>query len=805
MAPPNCLRSFARHQANASCRPRLALQNTKSQVVGLLGWCAAAILSTSPLLVDAAERGNPALSAPAESSASAPRLQTLGPTVVPTQAPSAAALGRPRIGLVLSGGGARGLAHIGVLRVLREMRVPVDIVVGTSMGCVIGGAYAAGRSVEELEDIMRGILWESVLADRPERDQLSFRQREEDLILPSRIEFGVGRSGATLPPAAAGNAALELALGRLLPEGTHDRPASQLALPFRSVASDLLSGELVELSDTSLFLAMRASLSLPGVFAPVRIRNRPMVDGGLVRNLPVDVARALGADVIVAVNVGTPLAPESELGSSLGVAQQMLSILTEQNVQRSLAELGPQDILIAPELSGIGFLDFSAQARAVQAGQTAARAQSARLAQWQLSPPNYARHEAQRESGDVAPPATLPLGRVEVHGTEQINPRAIAAQVDLQPGQPVSTMQIREAAAKLYGRGDLGRVETEIKDEDGQRNVALTVNEAAWARSRLRFGIEISSDFSDSNSFTLAAMHVATSLNSWGAELRTTARIGGRRELGSEWWQPLGVASPWYVAPSLSYESTNQDLFQNGLRTARFNVRQTSASVALGRQFGEWGDVRFGYQRSLVRGQLIIPQIEGADLRASSTVQFVRWRLDSLNSLAFPTRGQWLQIDWQRPAGDSQSSPTRSGTLSVPTTAQIIAMAALGPGDWGGHLYGEWGRGQSGSAPQTLGGFLRLSGTEANSISAPTVVFARLVVARRLGSLNAPLGGGVRLGLSLETGGGFDLGETIHWGALRRAASGFFALDTRFGPLYLGAGTTQGGKGSLYVFLGPFW
>ena len=132
-------------------------------------------------------------------------------------------------------------------------------------------------------------------------------------------------------------------------------------------------------------------------------------------------------------------------------------------------------------------------------------------------------------------------------------------------------------------------------------------------------------------------------------------------------------------------------------------------------------------------------------------------------------------------------------------------MAALGPGDWGGHVYGEWGRAQTGSAPQTLGGFLRLSGTEANSISAPTLVFGRLVVARRLGSLSAPLGGSVRLGLSLETGGGFDLGETIHWGALRRAASGFFALDTRFGPLYLGAGATQGGKGSLYVFLGPFW
>ena len=281
---------------------------------------------------------------------------------------------RPRIALVLSGGGARGFAHIGVLRALRAQRIPVDMVVGTSMGSVVGGAYAAGASIADLEKMARQTDWDRVVADRPAREDLEFRRREEDVLLPSRIEFGVTGDGVSLPPSAAGNAALERTISRLLPAGTRDRPVSQLALPFRSVASDLVTGNQVDLIDTPLFLTMRASLAVPGVFAPVRVNGRLVVDGGLVRNLPVDLALKMGADIIIAVNVGTPLAPEKNLGSAFGVAQQMINILTEQNVQRSVKELRAQDILIAPPLNGVGFLEFrSAGAGAAHGVAGAAR------------------------------------------------------------------------------------------------------------------------------------------------------------------------------------------------------------------------------------------------------------------------------------------------------------------------------------------------------------------------------------------------------------------------------------------------
>ncbi len=705
---------------------------------------------------------------------------------------------RPRIALVLSGGGARGFAHIGVLRVLREMNVPVDIVVGTSMGCVVGGAFAAGRTIEDLERVVRGTDWDRVLADRPARDELTFRRRDEDILLPSRIEFGLGLEGLSLPPGAAGNGALELALARLLPAGMHDRPANDLSLTFRSVASDLLSGELVELSDTPLFMTMRASLSLPGVFAPVRVNGRLLVDGGLVRNLPVDIARALGADIVIAVNVGTPLAPEQELGTSLGVAQQMLRILTEQNVQRSLKELRPEDILIAPDLAGVSFMDFRAHERAMQVGADAARRMAAPLQALALPPARYAEYERARRAGAALAAVPRPLARIEVQGLHHINPAALLAQSGLRPGQSLSAEQVHEAAARLYGRGDIERVNAEVADVDMQRTVSLHVAEADWARSRLRLGLELASDFSDSNTFGIVGMHVATSLNDWGAELRTIARIGTRRSLGTEWWQPLGAGSDWYVAPSFNYGAGAMELFDAGRRVARAGYSGAQVGVAAGRQLADWGDVRVGVYRGVERGKLLIPEDPSSNSHDTGSGRFVQLRIDTLEPIAFPVQGQLLFAEWVQPI-------MSKSLVSAPARTQLTGLTAFNIGDWGGHVYAEWARARDGLAPLRLGGFLRLSGTETLSISGSTVVLGRVVFARRLENLPPTFGGAVRAGFSLEFGAGFAPDQPLRFGALKQASSGFVMVDTRFGPLYLGAGATRGSGGTFYLFLGPIW
>jgi NTE family protein len=706
---------------------------------------------------------------------------------------------RPRIALVLSGGGARGFAHIGVLRVLRELHVPIDVVVGTSMGSVVGGAYAAGASVADLERMARETDWERVVADRPARDELAFRRREEDVLLPSRIEFGVHRDGVSLPPSAAGNAALEQALGRLLPAGTRDLAVSELALPFRSVASDLLTGEPVELVDTPLFLAMRASLAVPGVFAPVRVDGRLVVDGGLVRNLPVSTAHAMGADIVIAVNVGTPLAPEKELGSALGVAQQMLNILTEQNVQRSLKELQPQDILVAPDLDGITFLDFQHAERAIGAGERAARALAARLAPLAMEAKQYALFENRRLAPPALADAALPLAKVEARSTGAINPQALAAQSGLKVGQEATLAQVRHAADTLYGRGDLARVETDINDADGKRSVLIRATEAGWASSRLRVGLELASDFDDANSFALKLMWVHTSLNSWGAEVRAVMGIGDRRDLGVQFWQPLGAGSTWYVAPSLQYGSSSSDLFAAGRRVQRVGYNVRSASFTLGHELGSWGDLQAGVTRQSAGSRVLVPeQADSSTAREYDTTQFLRYRIDTLDSLGFASRGVLLDAALER-------SPTGGDNGKSLARSSVLAMAAVHTENWAGHLYGEWAHAQKGAAPLSLGGFLRLSGTAADSVQGRTIAFARLVLARRIGALPVTLGGTVRAGFSLETGGGFDQDLTLKSSSRKQAGSAFLSVDTRFGPAYLGAGATRDGNRTMYLFLGPIW
>lgn len=710
--------------------------------------------------------------------------------------------GRPKVALVLSGGGARGFAHIGVLRALRKMRVPVDMVVGTSIGAVVGGAYAAGRSADELEQIVKETDWDSVLADRPARYDLDFRRKEEDLMLPSRIEFAVTKSGVFLPPAAAGNAALENALTRLMPEGMRDQPVNQLALPFLSVASDLLTGEMVELNDTPLLMTMRASLALPGVFAPVRIKQKLVVDGGLVSNLPVELARAMGADIIIAVNVGTPLAKEHELNSAIDVTKQMLQILTEQNVQRSIKDLRKSDVLIAPELSGTSFLDFGLYQQTIKAGEIATNKMAAQLSALRVPDEQYAVFEYQRSNAGQTARNTadkLPLAKIEVEGPRYINPQALIAQTGLKEGQVLSQEQIRQASGKLYGRGDIDNIETVISDEDGKRNVLIKPSESNSSRNRLRVGLELTSDFADENRFGLSVLHIASSLNSYGAELRTFARIGSQRELGSQFWQPLASGSPWYVAPSLEYNGSSLDLYQEGRKALRVGVRGTQGTLVFGRQLDNWGTIEAGVSRGFGKVDILLPAVANQDsLRYYSTTRFLRFRLDTLDSLANPSRGYLVTSSWEQ-------TPAQNPGERSQAQSQIDALSAFRLGDWAGHLYGEWSRSERGGAPNPLGGFLRLSGTANNSLAGDATAFGRFVIARKIGSLPTTIGGAIRTGFSLEAGNSYGNGQALRLSSLKQAASVFVSVETRFGPLFFGAGATRGNGSSLYLFLGPIW
>jgi NTE family protein len=714
---------------------------------------------------------------------------------------SRAEASRPRVGLVLSGGGARGFAHIGVLRVLQELQVPIDVVVGTSMGAVVGGAYAAGRQAAELERFARDTDWAGVLTDRPPRSAGEFRRREADLEVPSRIELGIG-PGASLngPPAVAGSQALELALEQLLPQGQAQRPAGRLAVAFRAVATDLRTGELVEMADEPLALALRASLSVPGLFPPISRDGRLLVDGGLVRNVPVDLARALGAQVLIVVNVGTPVDHVRDLGSALGVAQQMINLLTEQNAQRSLRELQPQDVLIQPDLDRLDASELaSGAARAIAAGEAAARAVAARLGGLGVGPQAWQSFEQARTQQPAAL-ASADAGRLFVRPTGRASADLLAAAAGVTLGQPVDAARARAAADQLYASGDFERVEVQSALLPDGRALILVPVEAPWRRNPLRLGLEVQTEQGnreDTTRFAATAMSTFRHLNDWGGELRLLLRLGSRTTLLGEWWQPLGPGSPVFGVTSWRRDAEAQDVYIDGVRFSRLDTSTAVGRVAAGVSLGRMGDVQLGLERTQARiAPVLGGQLEGGPIALTTQRAVAQLRLDTLDSLAFPTRGHLLQATWR--------SSSLSGAAQG-AEAEMRGLAGFRMGRWAGHVYVDASRAAEGLAPLSLGGFLRLSGTPIGSLSGQTSLLGRVVAGVPVARMPLGLGGAMRAGFSLELGGLFPPGQSQQLGDLRQAGSAFVSVDTLFGPVYFALGATHRGGRAAYVFLGPFW
>ena len=297
----------------------------------------------------------------------------------PATTPTAGAPARPKVCLVLSGGGARGAAHVGVIAVLEELRVPVDCIAGTSMGALVGAAYASGMSVAEMEQVLREIDTRLLFVEKPPREEQSIRAKLDDDLDLFGFELGVRDTKLLLPKGAVSGVQLETVLRRLTKAKGYLR-FDELPIPFRAVATDLVSGKSVVFSEGELANVMRASMSVPGVIAPAEFDGKMLVDGGLTDNLPVDVARRMGADIVIAVNLGTTLAPKDQLNSVVGITGQVINLLTEQNVRTSLASLKPADVLILPELGDFSAADFDHLPQTVPIGEAAARKVADRLA-----------------------------------------------------------------------------------------------------------------------------------------------------------------------------------------------------------------------------------------------------------------------------------------------------------------------------------------------------------------------------------------------------------------------------------------
>ena len=725
-------------------------------------------------------------------------LASVPPAAAQEPAKGAGGAKRPKICLVLSGGGARGAAHVGVLKVLEEYRVPIHCIAGTSMGALVGAGYATGQSVAELEKITDEISTELLFKENPPRQEQIMRRKQDDYTILVGPELGVdGLSKIKFPKGVVTGVQLETVLRRLSNVKGY-RNFDELPIPYRAVATDLLTGKAVVFSEGEIANVMRASMSVPGAVAPAEFGGMMLVDGMLTSNLPVETARAMGADIIIAVNVGTPLMKREQMNGVLGVVNQMLSILTEQNVQASLGQLKPTDILISPELGDFSTGDFDHLPDIVPLGEAAARKVADRLAQLALPAAEYAALRMRQQV--VVAPDLKPVDEIRFDNLAHVNPLAAQAVMETTTGQPIVQSQIDADMRRLYGTGDFEHVNYRILDEPGKRVLAVEAVEKAWGPNYLRLGIGLSSDFSGETYFNLIAGHRMTWLNPLGAELRTDVQLGFNNALRVEFYQPLNVKGTYFIAPRVEVEQDRVNLYSGDDRIAVYNVGTRTAAVDLGIQFQQYGEFRLGIQggRRIPRldtGPSLIDPSDVSYKRGAATARVVFDRLDNAD---FPRQG------WSA-RGELYNSITDLGADAAYTRWYAGAALAHSFGENTARL-GVRAGGRIGSNPLpnydqlSWGGFLKQSGYATGQLVGAEMQFGQLMFYRRIvrgGILDGAYGG-----LSLEVGNYSNPLVPGNTSGLLKSIAGFVAADSPVGPAYLGYGRAADGTQSLYFYLG---
>jgi NTE family protein len=716
---------------------------------------------------------------------------------------AAPVVGRPRIGLVLSGGGARGAAHVGVLKVLEAERIPIDAIAGTSMGAVVGGLYASGLTARQIEELMLSSGWREAFREPGPRGNLSFRRKTEDQNFLVDFPLGLESGEFRLPKSLLSGQRLTQLLRRLTDPVATVRDFDDLPTRFRAMATDLETGDAVELRSGDLVTALRASLAAPAVFAPVEVDGRLLVDGGLANNLPVDAARAMGVDVLIVVDVGFPLRKREALESVATISNQMLAILIRRGSDAQLRALSPQDLLLQPELGEASSFDFDIVPRAAQAGEAAARARTERLAALRLPESDYARYADARAATRSG--LALPVAEVRVAADSARYERLIGTAIADHGAAPATAPDLDTldaAVTTLYGRGNFERVDHTSVERDGRREVEISAERNSWGPNYVRFGLNLEDDFSGNSNYNAAARFVLADIGPLAAEWVWDLQFGSEPRVATEFHQPFGSKANWFVMPQAQFEVRNLPLLSDGTRIAEYRLRTTEYGVDVGRELGNWGELRVGLREvsghtRLRLGDPSLPARDDFDV----TELFARFSYDTLDDRNFPRDGGSFVAEWR-------DERTDTGPLGSGDRVTADWLVARSSGRHTGVFWSSFGT-HIDAAPGSvrtvfpLGGFLNLSGVAPDALSGRHFAIARALYYRQIGRrgegfLNVPAYAGV----SFEAGNVWDDRSSIGFDSALKQGSVFFGFDTLLGPVYLGTGFGEAGDTAFYLFLG---
>ncbi|MDD4201908.1 MAG: patatin-like phospholipase family protein [Candidatus Omnitrophica bacterium] len=489
---------------------------------------------------------------------------------------------RPTIALVLGGGGARGMAHIGVLKMLEEYRIPIDYIVGTSMGAIVGASYATGMSPSELEQIMISTDWKNMFNDTPSMENLDFRQKTEERFYLN-LEMGVKNGDLVMPTGFIAGQKLDFLLRSLAPEeevGSFD----DFAIPFKCIATNVGTGEAVILDNGNLVESIRASMAVAGIFTPVTIDNEVLVDGGYTKNLPIDVARgAFHPDIIIAVDVGVPLMPSKDLKTFIDYSSQVTNILFLHTTKEQIKTLDPKDILIKPDLGNIAVSAFDKAETIIADGEEIAVKIREELKQYSVSTEEYKEFLLKQRRGMQK---ELIVDFIDIAPTKTVSEKQIRARIRSKTGKPLDLKTLKNDLTRIYTLGSFEVVDYNITTNNGKTGILIIPIEKPWGPNYFKFGIQAQDQLKDDNTFNVYAMYKRLNLNSLGGEFRLQPIIGNNIGFLTDFYQPLDYANTFYINPKAHILKNTADIYDGNDRIARYRTWDFSGGITAGVNFG---------------------------------------------------------------------------------------------------------------------------------------------------------------------------------------------------------------------------
>lgn len=706
---------------------------------------------------------------------------------------------RLKVGLVLSGGGARGVAHVGVIEWMEKNHIPVDYIAGTSMGGLIGAIYAMGRSPEEMKKLLLSQNWDQLLSQGPGYDQLSFRRKDDKRTYQIDIEMGY-RNGLSLPLGVSSAHYIGLLIDRQTLPYSNLSSFDELPIPYRCVATDLVSAKSLVLKDGSLASAMRATMSIPGVFPPVERDNAVLVDGGLLNNIPTDVIRSMQPDVVIAVDVGTKLADIQTINSLSGILGQSIIIMTLENDRRNL---GLADLIIAPDLGELSFLDFSSIEKSFEIGYQAAESKANILKKFALGSEEWERYVAIRNSKvriDVPTPR-----QIVIAGNDKQLQQSLGKKLSPDIGRPLNIDNLEANLNRITGQGKYESVGYRFlpgTENTGPNILEITATEKRHAPPVINMGVVI--DGSDVNAINFTIGSRVTLYDMWrpGTEWRIDSRLGFENLFATEYFVPFGQTG-FFVAPHAGYRRERQGVFSGRNRFAEYRADRYGTGIDLG-YLTDRSELRIGYEFGKIQAVSLTGEPGLPDVEGIVSYAHVRWAFDGQDSQTIPRRGIRFIADgkWYLAAPNSAADFPQleiKGSVFHPMSRWGSLFGALSAGT-------SFNRSAPAFQQFLIGGPFKYGAMERDELRVNHYALGTFGYLHKIYQLPSLVGSTVYAGAWIDQLATWSGGATLAGPQrLRSALSTGLILDTKLGPFSIVGSYGEEGRGQIYFSLGRFF